>query len=311
VSLATYPSGAFSVTQNSNNSYQLAPAASAWGRVRLDILYADKKTQSIHYYITKSAPEAVKDLGRFLTTVQWFNDTSDPFGRAPSVMTYDYETKSIVTQDSRVWIAGLSDEGGAGSFLAAAMKQAIRPDAGEISKLEQFVDRVLWGNLQTTDFSVRKSLFFYEPSAVPGFKYDAKTDWGSWMSWNKENAYVADRAYNYVHVAAAYWALYRAGRAHPGVLKTKTWEWYLGQAYKTVIRGMQSSVKYNRVGLMGETIFGEILADLKREGQVSDADTLTARMRTRATQWDSEEMPFGSEQAWDSTGQEGVFYWTR
>ena len=34
-------------------------------------------------------------------------------------------------------------------------------------------------------------------------------------------------------------------------------------------------------------------------------------MRTRATRWDSEETPFGSEMAWDSTGQEGVYYWSK
>jgi hypothetical protein len=30
-------------------------------------------------------------------------------------MSYDREAEKIVTQDSRVWIAGLGDEGGSGS----------------------------------------------------------------------------------------------------------------------------------------------------------------------------------------------------
>ncbi|GKT95679.1 LOW QUALITY PROTEIN: glycoside hydrolase family 43 protein [Colletotrichum tofieldiae] len=34
-------------------------------------------------------------------------------------------------------------------------------------------------------------------------------------------------------------------------------------------------------------------------------------MRSRAAQWDTEEVPFGSEMAWDSTGQEGVYYWAK
>ncbi|KAK6216054.1 hypothetical protein LQW54_003828 [Pestalotiopsis sp. IQ-011] len=33
-------------------------------------------------------------------------------------------------------------------------------------------------------------------------------------------------------------------------------------------------------------------------------------MRQRAINWDSEECPFGSDQAWDSTGQ-GVYYWSK
>jgi hypothetical protein len=50
-------------------------------------------------------------------------------------MTYDCEANHIVTQDSRVWIAGLSDEGGAGSWLAFAMKEYVEPRLDEVAKL--------------------------------------------------------------------------------------------------------------------------------------------------------------------------------
>ncbi|KZL67426.1 glycoside hydrolase family 43 protein [Colletotrichum incanum] len=310
-SIASEPSGALAVTLVSASKYTVTPSASAWGRVRLTITYADSKVQTVHYYVTKPSTEAVASLGRFTTTAQYFNDTSDPFGRAPSVMTYDYETKSIVTQDSRAWVAGLSDEAGAGSYLSAFMKQAIQPNAEEVAKLEAFVDRVLWKTLQASDFGVRKSAFFYEPAAVPRYRYATSIDWTSWTSWNKAAAYSVDRAYNYVHVAGAYWSLYRVGRAYPELVKSHNWEWYLGQAYSTIIRGMRNDVGYNRVGLMGETVFGEVLADLIREGQTTKANTLSAAMRSRAAQWDTEEVPFGSEMAWDSTGQEGVYYWAK
>lgn len=310
-SVTASPAGALAATRQSEGRYSVTPAGSAWGRARLAIQYGDGKVQTVHYYVTKPGTEAVADLGRFTTTEQWFNDTSDPFGRAPSAMTYDHETKSIVAQDPRAWVAGLSDEGGAGSFLAAAVKQAVRPDAGEVAQLESFVDGVLWKTLQTADFSVRKSLFYYEPSQMPGYKYNPSFDWSVWWSWNKQAAYATDRAYDYVHVAATYWALYRVARAYPALTRSHAWDFYLNQAYQTIMRSMKSDVGYNRVGLMGETVFGEILADLKREGQTSKASSLEQRMRTRATQWDSEEVPFGSEMAWDSTGQEGVYYWTK
>ncbi|KAK8040411.1 hypothetical protein PG991_000199 [Apiospora marii] len=304
------PSGSLAVTQQSAGKYSVTPTSPAWGRARLEIQYADGKLQTVHYYLTKRGTEAVADLGRFSTTEQWFNDTTDPFGRAPSVMTYDHEAGAIVTQDPRAWVAGLSDEGGAGSFLAAAVKQAVRPDAGEVAKLESFVDGVLWKTIQTADFSVRKSIFYYEPAKVPGYQYNPSFDWSVWWSWNKQASYAVDRAYDYVHVAATYWALYRVARAYPALTKSHTWDFYLNQAYQTIMRSMKSDVGYNRVGLMGETVFGEILADLKREGQTSKASSLEQSMRTRATQWNSEEVPFGSEMAWDSTGQEGVYYWT-
>ncbi|KAH6885175.1 hypothetical protein B0T10DRAFT_530847 [Thelonectria olida] len=309
--ISAEPVSSLSVKHVGEGEYAVTPSSGAWGRARLTVEYKDGKTQTIHYYVTKSSTQAVADLGHFLTTEQWFNDTTDPFGRAPSVLTYDHEVKSVVTQDSRAWVAGLSDEAGAGSYLSAFVKQGIQPNADEISRLEEFVDRVLWKTIQTSDYGVRKSIFFYEPTEVPGYEYHSDVDWSSWTSWSKNASYAVDRAYNYVHVAAAYWSFYRAGRAYSDLLERHTWDWYLNQAYRTVMRGMKSDVGYNRVGLMGETVFGQILADLKREEQTTKATSLASHMKSRASQWDSEEVPFGSEMAWDSTGQEGVYFWAK
>ena len=62
-----------------------------WGRSRLTITYEDGSVQTIHYFVTKPEPQAVADMGHFLTTKQWFVDPKDPFHRSPSVMTYDRE----------------------------------------------------------------------------------------------------------------------------------------------------------------------------------------------------------------------------
>lgn len=308
-STSVAPEGALTV-EFGDGVYTLTPSASALGRVRLTVDYEDGKTQTIHYYITKSTVDALADLGSFLTNEAFFNDSSDPFGRSPSVMTYDYEEGAIVDQDSRAWVAGLSDEGGTGAYVAAMVKQVLQPNAEEISKLEAFVDEVVWGTVQTEDFAVRKAIFFYDPDEVPGYTYDADINWGSWTSWNGEQAYAIDRAYNYVHVAAAYWSMYRVARAYPELL-TRDWEWYLDQAQATVVRMTANDVAYNKVGLMGETVFGSILQDLVREAKTALASELEDAMRVRAEIWDSQEIPYGSEMAWDSTGQEGVYYWTR
>ena len=47
------------------------------------------------------------------------------------------EANKIVEQDHRVWIAGLGDEGGGGSWVAGAMKEFVQPDSGEIAKFER------------------------------------------------------------------------------------------------------------------------------------------------------------------------------
>ena len=303
---------------NGYRSYSLR--AKGRGRARLTVDYADGTRQTVSYYLTKPAAAAVADLGRFLTTKAWFTDADDPFGRAPSAITYDEEKGAQVRQDSRVWVAGLGDEGGSGAWLALGMKEFGQPDAGEIRKYDEFIDRVLWGNLQFKDgpkkYGVRKSVFFYQPDLLPAFRYDPRQDWTSWTSWNKASADDVGRGYDYPHVVAAYWSMYRVARNHPGLTK-HPWEWYLDQAYATTefltsedATG-RDRVGYWRLGLMDGTVFVNLLDDLRREGWTRKADLIEARMRLRADRWKDEAYPFGSEMAWDSTGQEEVYAWCR
>lgn len=197
------PTEAFTIkASKSPGTYILTPNANAYGHVRITVTYASKQTQSIHYNIVKSGPTVLSDLGNFLATKSYFNDTWDPFNRAPSVISYDNSVSNFVTQDYRVWIAGLSDEAGAGSWLAACMKQAAQPNAKEVARLEAFVLDTLWGTIQVDSgsnmYGVRKSVFYYEKE---GFHYDASIQWQPYgESWNKSQAFSTVRAYDYVHV---------------------------------------------------------------------------------------------------------------
>ena len=310
-SFSVDPPEALTWTDSGNKTFDITAGSSTWGRVRLTVQYQDGMNQTIHYYITKSASDAISDLGHFTSTKQWFTDTTDPFGRAPSIMSYDYQAGAIITQEDRVWIAGLSDEGGAGSYVAAAMKQSFMPNADEISKLEQFIDKVLFKTVQNQQYGVVRSAFYYDKAAQPKYSYSSSYNWGSWTSFNKPYAATIDRAYNYVWPAATYWSLYRAGRAYPSLVKSHNWQWYLNQAYQTTLRGLQPDVGFYNVGLMGETVYGEILIALIQEGMTSQATQLSNVLKSRAVNWSTEQYPFGSEQAWDCTGQEGVYYWSR
>ena len=287
----------------------------AWGRSRLTITYRDGTVQTIHYFVIKPAAQAVADMGHFLTTQQWFADSSDPFHRAPSAITYDREANQQVLQDSRVWIAGLSDEGGAGSWLAAIMKELVQPNKEELSKLQDFVDGVLWGGLQSKDgphpYGVRKSLFYYQPDQMPANYYNSSFDWKSWTSWNKQASEAVDRSYDYPHVAAAYWVLYSLARNHQGLVTNHPWDWYLDHAYETSMAMTNYAKDLAGFGQMEGSIFVEILSDLKREGLNTQAEALENKMRERANHWRAQAYPFGSEMPWDSTGQEEVYGWTK
>ena len=199
-----------------------------WGRARLAITYADGTVQSVQYMVTKPEVDVAADLGRFLTTRQWFVDPKDPFHRSPSIMTFDREENKIVTQDTRAWIAGLGDEGGS-AWLSEAVKLLGRPDPAEIAKYQEFIDKVVWGGLQIADgpqqYAVRKSLFYYDPKEMPAGFYHAGWNWGTWMSWNRKAAFDAvDRSYDYPHVAALHWSMYRLARNYQGLVTNHPWD---------------------------------------------------------------------------------------
>lgn len=318
------PAGALDVTPNGTargGELQYLVRGRQWGRARLTVTYDDGTVQTINYDVTKPARQAVADMGRFLTTKAWYTDETDPFHRAPSVMNYDRAHDRIVLQDTRVWIAGLSDEGGAGAWLAAMMKEFAQPDKAEVDRLQQFVDRVLWGNIQYSDgprmYGVKKSVFYYQPDELPNYPYEPG-NWTTWTSWNKEQAGAVNRAYDYPHVVAAYWTMYRLARNHPGLVTAHPWSWYLDKAFNTVkymtggfaTPGQRGGVGYVNVGLMDGDIFVLLLDDLQREGWTDQAQYLDAAMKRRADRWNAEAYPFGSEMAWDSTGQEEIFAWT-
>ncbi|MBJ6122292.1 DUF5695 domain-containing protein [Sphingomonas mollis] len=289
-------------------------AGKGWGRARVAITYADGSVQTVHYYVTKPLAQVSADLGRFATTRQWFDDARDPFHRAPAILSYDREADKILTQEQRVWIAGMSDEGGAGAWVAAMMKQLDHPDSVEVAKLERMVDETVLGKLQVADGphagGVKKSLFWYDPRTFAGY-YDPATDWQAWTSWNAKQAGDLGRSYNYPHVAAGHWVLYRLARNHPGLVTRHDWRWYLGWAQKTTVAMIRDAPEYAQFGQMEGEVFLEILMDLKREGMTREATEVEALMKARADHWRTLAYPFGSEMAWDSTGQPEVYAWMR
>lgn len=286
-----------------------------WGRARLTLRYEDGRQQTVHYFVTKPAEDVVDDLGEFLFTRQWFDEPDAPFHRSPSIMSYDRDEDEIVLQDDRVWIAGLSDEGGAGAWVAAISKQLIAPDPEEIAMFERFYSETLERYLQYPDGpmedGVVKSLFWYDPEAAPDFEYDPDLNWDSWSAWDREHAASPVRSFNYVHVALAQWTLYRLARNYDGLVHSHDWEWYLDRAYRTTIAMIRQAPEYVMFGQMEGDVFVEILGDLRREGMSRRANALEAAMQARAAHWHSLAYPFGSEMPWDSTGQAEVHAWLR
>ncbi|MBO9724081.1 MAG: hypothetical protein J7530_06880 [Novosphingobium sp.] len=314
--IESFPEGALTATAEKSGTgwarYQVK--ASGWGQARLTVTYADGQKQTVSYYITKPLDQVMADIGKFTTTNQWFEGKDDPFHRSPAILSYDREEDKILTQDGRVWVAGMSDEGGAGSWVAAMMKQLDNPNPEEVAKLERLVNETVLGTLQVKDGpqagAVKKSIFYYDPVEFPNY-YDPKINWKSWTAWSKKDSDDLGRSYNYPHVAIGHWVLYRLARDNQGLVKQHDWKFYLEWAYRTSVAMMRDAPYYAQFGQMEGDVFLDILKDLKREGLTAEATEMEGLMKGRADHWRTLKFPFGSEMAWDSTGQPEVYAWMR
>jgi hypothetical protein len=311
------PAAALSVVQESpakNGWKTYSVKGKAWGRARLSITYADGLVQTVNYKVIKPEKEVIADYGKFLTTKQWFEQPDPIFKRSPSVISYDDEKKMQVTQDNRAWIAGLSDEGGAGGWLGAMMKQVVMPDRKEVEQLKRFASETLFGRIQHKDgpqkYGVKKSLFYYEPDSLPAGTYSKDIRYKTWSAWPRKEADNIGRSYNYPHVAAAHWTLYRLARNYKGLVPEIEWKEHLIRAHETAMAMVTLAPYYAQFGQMEGTVFYLILRDLKLEGMNDMASILEGAMKKRAVHWSTLEYPFGSEMPWDSTGQEEVYMWS-
>ena len=199
--IESWPAGALTATRagRAGGWTRLAVRGRQWGRARLTLTYADGQRQTVSYFVTKPLDRTMADLGRFSTTRQWYEGKGDPFHRSPAILSYDREAGRIVDSEPRVWIAGMSDEGGAGSWVAAAMKQMDNPDPQEVAKVERLVDETVVGQLQVADGphagAVKKSLFYYDPAAFLTL-YPDPDKWKTWTSWSRKDAdsVISDKA---------------------------------------------------------------------------------------------------------------------
>src|SRR5690606_15930993 len=152
---------------------------------------------------------------------------------------------------------------------------------------------------------------YYEPDSLPKGTYSEDINWKTWSAWPKKEADNLGRSYNYPHVAAAHWVMYRLARNYNNLVSEEPWEEYLDRAFHTAIAMVEKAPHYAQFGQMEGSIFLLILKDLRREGLMDSANKLEAEMRKRAEHWKTLNYPFGSEMPWDSTGQEEVYLWSK
>jgi hypothetical protein len=98
---------------------------------------------------------------------------------------------------------------------------------------------------------------------------------------------------------------YHVARHYDKMSTRMPWQWYLERAAKTSLRFSCGT------GVMDGTVFREVLKALQAEGTLNAtfaawAEQLDSHMHGRQQHWAKQRFPYGSEFAFDTTGQEEV-----
>jgi len=314
------------------------------GRIHIQLTFSregqvgdttDSLTQYVQLIVLAPASKLLTRYGDFSLQHGWLPaNVSDPWARAPAFMGTDADEGGPLLGEPRVFMAGLSDEAGAAAPLAMAIKQLGSPSPKEVAALEEYVHSTLWPGdtgerrrfVQGSDYSVRASLLYWndELQAAPAAAQAVSKVvaqmcskcWPKcyWMHcWSEKRSLEAWRAYNYPHVVAVYWALYRLSRHFdPPLTSRADWRWYLTQAARTALAMWRFGGKgtgTSQWGLMVGSVFALVLVDLRREGLDAMALEMSDVVKRRQAKWLKMEFPYGSEFPWDSTGHEEIHTW--
>jgi hypothetical protein len=305
--LVVAPDASIPPSADGTRVYTVVPAAGSGvtGRVRVTVTQSlppssggGTATHVVNYFLAPPAGALLGTYSAFTANRAWFN-ASDAFGRTYSVMGWDAEAGSQVLQEGRVFVAGLSDEAGAGANVGYAVHAAYA--AGDVTAaalVATYVNRTLSGQKRDGNgtlvsvqdpgtMGIRAAMFWGTPTdRMPGYNYTVCMVNPSWACWDEPRGETQWRSYNYVHQVMAYLAMYRLAtyydRLAPAVAAAAAASggglsplappgWYLNKSALTLL-AMGTLGSYNGVGLMAADVtYAGVLDALAEEAAADPA----------------------------------------
>lgn len=195
------------------------------------------------------------------------------------------------------------DDPGLSKPAFLAIKNAEFPDAKEVAALDHYIETFVWGGLQ-------RSTGENHPYAIYGIP-----DW-------KQNRESPDpgpkgrqhywRPYDYPHIFATYFAMYRVARDHREIPTRLTAREYLERAFGTARAMFTIPMEVTgwsayRTGFYNECVIPDLAAALDEEGMTGEAAELRHHWARKVHDFVAGDVDlFGSEYPFDSTGFEST-----
>lgn len=269
------------------------------GQKQVKLHYADGRWTNLFFFCVNDVEPLLKERGKFIVDREFYENPEDPYHRNHMFLPFDHKYGTTFRDSYQSWEVGGSDEYGFSEPLFLAMKNVRFPSAREVKTLETYVADCLFEYIQDPrTYDVHASLYWVE-------RYPSSP----WSEWTKARSLTTYRAYNYVHVANIYHALYRIGRQY-GLLSRRSPEEYLRMSYRTCLQWFQTE-PWGHVGVMGGGNAVQILADIEKEGWENEHRKLLEAMRECDQVFVKDPYPYASEFPVDTTAHEQVYFFTR
>ena len=282
-------------TNVSTNTYQLYQVQFArLGENKLTINYGNSRTMYLEFFVTEPVETLVKKRAAFLVSHQiitnlWYTglfcDLNVNDGQLITPDNHDTLGNSFQVYE----IA--SDDAGESRPAYLAEKEAVFPVQSEVTALDYYISNFVWGGLQRTTNETSSYAIYGVPD---------------WHNLRTNNNLSIGRGYDYPHIIAMYYGMYRVAKYHPEVTTALAATNYLQRAWGTAMAMWSyGGGQATQIGLMNEVVIPGVLDALNAEGMSTQAASLRTKWETKVAYYVSGSANlFGSEYAFDATGFE-------
>ena len=275
------------------------------GENMLTLRYAEGLWSTLEFFVTEPLETVIAKRAAFLVSHQQQKDPSKWYYGVYS--DWDQKNEILRSPEDRdglsTWLTDANDDAGNARPAFLASKNVFLPDAGEISSLETYISRYLWGGMQMTD----KERYPYAIYGIPNFKANrASADEG-----RNGQAHVW-RIYDYPHIVLLYYRMYQIAKFYPDRVNYLDAGGYLERAFRTAIAYWTVPNEVEKwsadaVGTMNEAFMPELIDALEHEGHPDWARELRGHWEGKVERFVNRTPNlYGSEFAFDSTGFEST-----
>jgi hypothetical protein len=274
------------------------------GENMLRVGYGDGQYLSLEFFATEPIETLFKKRSAFVVSheqhtdpAKWFNGLFSQWDMK------DHVLRSPDDLDGLQSYAVASDDTALGKSAFIAQKNIVYPSQKEISAVEDYISKYVWGGLQETD----KEKIPYAVYGIPNWKVlrdsaDPGTK-GQQHVW---------RIYDYPHVVLMYYNMYRVAKLYPETTKYLDSKGYLERAFGTATAFFtvpMELIKWSPydTGTYNEIVIPDLIEALDQEGEHDKAAYLRGEWEKKVKYFINEHpYLYGSEYPYDTTGFEST-----